>query len=709
MVTASPIITFPQYAIYTPTQTWKSGLYLPFLKDKKFCPNPIPKYGLPPEANIIERPYVEGTFAYTQFWDEQIDRCINGYKTGGVHITGRYYFYLNFCKISTPGRGYHYPDFCDSDLLFFEWIDWVKAQKKGGISFKGRRKGESEKFMKAVAAHGVLFTPEKYHAAIFTGEPNFKDEAFDKINELNDTIVQEYRLRAVKDNKDKISFGWEEKDSKGAWLDKGSRSFILARVTDRKPNIGKGSYFDDVFYEEAGENKVLKAVRSAVLPCLMVGDIMHGSEWVYGTGGKLSEASDDFKDIWYNRDVLNFEAFPFTGDMMRITHFVGSTSPNGKGGGEIVEDIPNVKAAFEGMDISPEQILGCEDRIRAKEVINNRLDELQKGIKTEAGLESFYQFKVDNCLTEQDAFLSLNSNDFNKEALSAQEARIHSIGYDKIKRYTLEIDKNERGEVTMPMKVTATLAPFGTPAWQTVQIFKHPDYKYQNLHFGGIDSYDQDKAMASTSLGAMVVGARKGNPYIDDEGVSMRNCRVPMALYMDRPPRKEQFYDMCFKIAIYYNLVRSTLVDFAKPGVIGHFNRAGGHQFMAQRPRKFESEHSKQSHDVGMLFTGGINSKQQVIGLLQTWVYEEMQHCWFIELLANIRDYDVDSKESDKDSADAWMLGLAHDFDSMVSPTGGDGEVTGSLSLRSYAPDMEYRVKVDNSQRGALSLRSFAT
>ena len=35
--------------------------------------------------------------AFREYWDEQIDRCKNGFKPKGMDpITGKHYYYLNF-------------------------------------------------------------------------------------------------------------------------------------------------------------------------------------------------------------------------------------------------------------------------------------------------------------------------------------------------------------------------------------------------------------------------------------------------------------------------------------------------------------------------------------------------------------------------------------------------------------------------------------
>ena len=42
---------------------------------------------------------LEGTYMYDDYWEEQRKRCLEGYTSNGVRITGLHYFYLNFYQI----------------------------------------------------------------------------------------------------------------------------------------------------------------------------------------------------------------------------------------------------------------------------------------------------------------------------------------------------------------------------------------------------------------------------------------------------------------------------------------------------------------------------------------------------------------------------------------------------------------------------------
>ena len=71
-----------------------------------YCPDPYLSYG------------------WKEYWDEQRQRCLEGYEVGGVKITGNHYAYLNFCEIYDKSAGQSkFPDFWDGDFDFFWFLD----------------------------------------------------------------------------------------------------------------------------------------------------------------------------------------------------------------------------------------------------------------------------------------------------------------------------------------------------------------------------------------------------------------------------------------------------------------------------------------------------------------------------------------------------------------------------------------------------------
>jgi hypothetical protein len=71
------------------------------------------------------------------YWQEQRNRTINGYSSGGVKITGDHYFYLNFCPIlkvedmnaKKSAKITDFPDFWDGDYNYF----WAREIAFNGI------------------------------------------------------------------------------------------------------------------------------------------------------------------------------------------------------------------------------------------------------------------------------------------------------------------------------------------------------------------------------------------------------------------------------------------------------------------------------------------------------------------------------------------------------------------------------------------------
>lgn len=78
-----------------------------------------------------------GSPDWFSYWQEQRNRIINGYSSGGVKITGDHYFYLNFCPIlkvedmnaKKSAKVTDFPDFWDGDYNYF----WAREIAFNGI------------------------------------------------------------------------------------------------------------------------------------------------------------------------------------------------------------------------------------------------------------------------------------------------------------------------------------------------------------------------------------------------------------------------------------------------------------------------------------------------------------------------------------------------------------------------------------------------
>lgn len=253
--------------------------YVPIVKEAGFKPNPVAG-NIPIYADSVINPKVVGTNAYNEFWDEQIDRCINGYDTAGMHIPGRYYWYLNFVVLKGL-YGPQYPFFVDLDLEYYRLVEWVKENRRMGIvSVKARRKGLSEK-AQAILAHGLRFT-EGYRGAITAGIDTYTNGLRNKFYSTQSNIIKDLRLNVLADNEKQYKIGYEIKDQIGGYVEGGYGGILSFETMYDDPTKLEGEYFHDVICEESGRYKHLGKTVSSIKPALEFGSQMIGTFYIYG-------------------------------------------------------------------------------------------------------------------------------------------------------------------------------------------------------------------------------------------------------------------------------------------------------------------------------------------------------------------------------------------------------------------------------------------
>lgn len=175
------------------------------------------------------------------------------------------------------------------------------------------------------------------------------------------------------------------------------------------------------------------------------------------------------------------------------------------------------------------------------------------------------------------------------------------------------------------------------------------------------DSYDKDKAKSSKSLGAMCVLIRRNS-------VGNHMQLAPVATICCRPARREIFYEMCLKLSIFFNLRENVLIDVANTAIFDYFKNNGGEQYLAYRPKKFESDKSEQTHVYGFYITGN-HSKPLMVGLMQSAILDYGNQIWFPELIKQLRNYNEVMIGSDNDLADAYGIALVQDVSSEMRPS----------------------------------------
>lgn len=617
----------------------------PIQKEKGFCPNPVVKYGIPDYADSYSNVSVVGTEAHRQWWIEQFDYCMNGYNTGGLWIPGRYYFFLNYCTVVTPGVGRHYPMFIDFQYEFFLLIEYCKKKGKGLIVDKARRKGLSECVANGVISHGIRFG-DNYQAGIAAGLEKHSMGFYRKFARGDSVMPPELRINYLHSTPPDIIAGYEEIKDTGGFVKTGSNNSLYVRTMFTNPSVFKGEALDDCVFEEAGEFNLLLKGYNATKHCFMVGDEMVGTPYIYGTGGNILSSSKDFVDIWYEADKLNLEKFWVRGTKMYFPCVAGYFK-----NGEKKEDIPYLKKLY------PKEYMriGMQDEMRAKELIMDK----RKILLSKKDKQEYYDELQNCCLSVEESFLSSTSNHYDAELLTEAKLRLMHEN-SRYGMFVLEYVMDGNGLPIFPRKVKCRLAQTDKtkPGYDEPGICikirhdGHPVNGFYDLDIGGIDGYDIDQSKVSKSLGSMVVRRRYGHEAIKGG---------PIALIYNRPKRKEMFYENCFKASIYWKLNENTLIDAGSPGIIDYYMKNGGEKYLSPRPRTFESPNSEQGHTYGMKFT--TYNRPMLEGLMQAEIVDHIEDNPFPELIKDFSAYNSNDNDTDCDGHDAYLLTLAREKD----------------------------------------------
>lgn len=628
--------------------TTLSFLQSPSFKGKGFNPSPIARDGIPKEADSRLNPKVVGTPAWESFWNDQLYCIHNGIHTGGMYISGRMYYYLNFNDMATV-RGVITPDFVDLHWELLSLIEHAFANGKDVIVAKKRRAGISELTQKAIVDWGWRFQNGAFHAGIAAGQDIYAQDFMNKLRASEALLPPELQLKKLKDNDDELVAGYKIKKD-GTTIAGGTKNTLHIRTMKQNPALFKGLFLNVAIAEECGEFEHLSKFLAHSLPCLKDGEFKVGSFLAYGTGGNQNKGSKDFQDVWYEakKGLNSFIPFLIPADRFHKPFYGGC-----KVGGEEVGITPNLDK-----DHKKYELIGVED---TKAALDNILAERALILKSKNS-EKYQEHLKDYPLTEADVFRKTIVNAFDTDRMNAQMDAIASTD-KKYVRCQLEYKRNDKGELLFPpeieLKLDNNVSEDGICFLIHIDWLGGADKRYSKLFCAGVDGYDKDLSKTSKSKGAMCVLIRRNN-------IPGALQLAPVATICCRPERKEMFYEMCVKLSIFFDLHNSVLCDVASSGVITWFQNKGMEKYLAYRPKKWESENSEQLHTWGISLNN--YSKPKMLGEMQAAIDYFGENIWFPELLNQLQNFDIAYIGSDNDLGDAYGIALLQDGAEEISP-----------------------------------------
>ena len=506
-------------------------------------------------------PYPSGTQGYYDFWDQELDRCLNGYEAAGIKVSGYHYFYLNYCRMDRvidveqedgsilSKRFESFPRFYDEDHYYFLKCDEARKTGKHMVVLKARRKGFSYKAAAMMCRNYFLMRKSKNF--VFAGLKEHLEgvdailpKAWDIMNFIDDNTAWT-QPRAINQPMTKKS-GYRKK-VKGTYVDMGFQSSIAGVSLKDDPDKVRGKAGELIFYEEAGAFPELLAGWNRAMPVMKQGDRTLGLMTAFGTGGTEGSGFEGLDELFYHPysyDVLEFE----------------NTWSEAAQGTTCGYFCPIYKILEGFIDKEGNSLIE-----KAKEF---ELEQREKK-RTGADPKSYDSYLAENPFTPEEATLQTSANMYNLALIKAQIDRVKVHNLHKL-GVSGELNPTPDGGVNF--KMNGDLNPVwrfphrkGDDVNGCVVVYE-PPYREKGevpnfLYFICHDPYGQDKSQG-TSLGAAYVIKRVNNVSQPDDMV--------VASYVGRPATQDDYNRNLFLLSQYYNAKigfendRGDVIGFAK-------------------------------------------------------------------------------------------------------------------------------------------------
>lgn len=218
---------------FDPELSYELTGYRPITYDKglDFDYRPFIEIGQKYEETGKYTEFPIGSKPYRTFWNEQLDRCRNGYTIGDYRLPGDYYFFLNFYRMqkipddttmaSGSGRTEGFPEFAVEQYKVCHYLEMCEKLHRDFAILKGRATGLSE----LVANFAVRpYTTNRAYRTLLTCEADtklapLKAKCWKQLNwldrntqdgfkHLRQKFNSDDKKRASQVTKDGIEFGW---------------------------------------------------------------------------------------------------------------------------------------------------------------------------------------------------------------------------------------------------------------------------------------------------------------------------------------------------------------------------------------------------------------------------------------------------------------------------------------------------------------------
>lgn len=440
--------------------------------------------------------YPEGTTEFYKFWDEERDRCINGYTADdGDFISGYNYFYLNYCPISrivnhitTDKLGntvvkrvneVSFPDFWDYDYYYFNAVQEAEEVGKHLCLLKSRRKGFSYKGG-AMACRNYYLIPNSKTFIYASNKQYLTDDgiltkAWDYMDFIDKNTAWG-KKRSVNTQMRRRA-GFYTKDDYGNVIEMGYKSEIIGVTLKDNPDVVRGKKANLILFEEGGSFSELGAAWQIARPSVEVDGIAFGTMIVWGTGGDEGSAFETMKDMFYNPDGYNCLGFDNIWDETATTNKCGFFVPQ-----------------YTNLDIRDKEgkrIYMDEDgNTFRKKSLEHILAERQIVISNATSNAAVDRYVAERPITPAEAMLEFNGNIYPKKELQEQLSLLRTNKKLQNHKQIGDLVQQPDGTIKWVIKKTGDITHYplkqGEDPTGSIVIWEHPNKETSTgLYIGG--------------------------------------------------------------------------------------------------------------------------------------------------------------------------------------------------------------------------------
>lgn len=568
-----------------------------------------------------------GTTDYNKYWEQETDRCLNGYiAPDGEGITGYNYFYLNYSPIMrlkeeeyTDREGnlrkrrqriLEFPSFWDYDYYYFCAIEQAELEGKHMAVLKCRQRGYSFKGGSMLVRNYMLIPGSKNFAIASEQKFLIGDGLLTKAWQIMDFLDKHtaWAKRRLVSRRMERTSGYKITDEFGKQTEQGYSSSITGITLKNDPERVRGTRAKLVLWEEGGKFPSLLDAWRIEQPSVETDDgKAFGLMIAFGTGGTEGASFEGLKELFYKPKSYNVLSFPNIWD-------------EGRENTECAFFVP-AYSNLESFDDDGNQVYMDKDGNSYKEkAIQNLIDQRNKVKDGGASQQSIDRFISERPIRPAEAVLELGKNIFPRKLLMDQLTRIRTNKKLQSMKHIVDLEWDGNGQVKATEKPSGDITNYplkkGDKPHGSVVIWEYPVKDPPlGLYIGGCDPYDHDDSFTN-SLGSTFIfkRVRAGEAWTD----------VIVAEYSGRPDTAEEYYENVRKLLTFYNA--RLLFENERKGIYPYFTNKHCDYLLADQPDKIISEvfkDSKVQRRKGCHMTKQIRAYGE--GLILEWLLDEFE------------------------------------------------------------------------------------